>query len=56
VRVKANNIRRKQWNATRDHDVVTGITPEGYRIIDGIAYDEFDEPVYDTADTDGLDY
>lgn len=25
---------------------VTGITSEGYRIMDGIAYDEFDDPVY----------
>ena len=27
---------------------VTGITSEGYRIMDGIAYDEFDEPMYNT--------
>lgn len=25
---------------------ITGITTEGYRIMDGIAYDEWDEPVY----------
>jgi hypothetical protein len=25
---------------------ITGITSEGYRIMDGIAYDEWDEPVY----------
>ncbi len=24
-----------------------GYTSEGYRIIDGVAYDEFDEPMYD---------
>lgn len=25
---------------------ISGITSEGYRIMDGVAYDEFDEPVY----------
>ncbi len=38
-RVAKNNVRRLVWN-----DVAT--TSEGYRIIDGIAYDEFDEPMY----------
>ena len=28
------------------HTRVTGRTSEGYRVIDGVAYDEFDEPVY----------
>lgn len=28
-------------------DRVTGYTSEGYRIIGGVAYDEFDDPVYD---------
>lgn len=27
---------------------VTGITSEGYRIMDGIAYDQWDDPVYHT--------
>ena len=31
---------------------VTRITSEGYRVMDGIAYDEFDEPIYDNADDD----
>jgi len=26
---------------------ISGITSEGYRIMDGVAYDEFDSPVYD---------
>ena len=26
---------------------ITGYTSEGYKIINGTAYDEFDEPVYD---------
>lgn len=26
--------------------MITGITSEGYRIMDGIAYDEWDDPVY----------
>lgn len=25
---------------------ISGITSEGYRIMDGVAYDEFDDPVY----------
>jgi ribosomal protein S27AE len=32
---------------TMGSERVQGITTEGYRIIDGVAYDEFDEPVYD---------
>lgn len=27
--------------------LITGITSEGYRIMDGTAYDEWDDPVYD---------
>lgn len=27
--------------------LITGMTSEGYRIMDGTAYDEFDSPVYD---------
>ena len=38
-RVERNNIRRMLWNGRT--------TAEGYRIEGGIAYDEFDEPVYD---------
>lgn len=59
--VERNNIRRKYWNVTDEHgnipippsvipkgsQVVSGYTSEGYRIMDGTAYDEFDEPVYD---------
>jgi len=33
--------------------LISGMTSEGYRIMDGIAYDEFDEPVYHvTGETD----
>lgn len=31
---------------------ITGITSEGYRIMDGIAYDEWDEPVYSVNEWD----
>lgn len=48
-RVEHNNYRRLTWNINGTDDSlspVTGITTEGYRIIGGVAYDEFDEPVY----------
>lgn len=32
--------------------VVSGITSEGYRIMDGVAYDEWDEPVYTVDEYD----
>lgn len=51
-RVEANNIRREAWN---DGGKVSGYTSEGYRIIDGVAYDKFDEPIYD-VDTAAGDY
>ena len=40
---------------------ISGITSEGYRVMDGIAYDEFDCPVYncskfDEAHPHDLDY
>ena len=41
-RVERNNIRRESWCAGRK----TRITSEGYVVRDGVAYDEFDEPVY----------
>jgi len=31
---------------------ISGITSEGYRIMDGIAYDEFDAPVYSVSEGD----
>ena len=52
-RVKANNIRRENWNTSHNAPSVvsgsgrvTGYTSEGYRIMDGIAYNEWDEAVY----------
>lgn len=55
-RVLRNNIRRQSWNVSRNapmvvggSGVVTGYTVEGYRIMDGTAYDEFDNPVYDVG-------
>lgn len=49
-RVEANNIRRALWNEKiHDSDYthkVTGYTSEGYKIIGGVAYNEWDEPVY----------
>ena len=61
IRVERNNIRRKHWGLRDEHgnvpiapsvipcgsQVVSGYTSEGYRIMDGTAYDELDEPVYD---------
>jgi hypothetical protein len=49
-KVEENNIKRESWNAPSivgGSGVVTGVTSEGYRIMDGTAYDEFDSPVYD---------
>lgn len=51
-RVAKNNIRRASWNAPSvvgASGVVTGRTSEGYRIMDGVAYDEFDSPVYNVG-------
>jgi len=45
-RVETNNVRRALWNIPPLGDNVTGYTSEGYRIIGGVAYDEFDDPVY----------
>lgn len=47
-RVEKNNVRRSSWNEkfTDSSNRVSGYTSEGYRIINGTAYDEFDEPVY----------
>lgn len=42
-RVERNNLRREMWN---DGALASGVTTEGYKIKNGIAYDEFDEPVY----------
>lgn len=39
-RVNANNFRRETWNLTHKR------TSEGYKIINGVAYDEYDEAVY----------
>ena len=38
-RVERNNVRRAFWN-------VNSRTAEGYRVDGGVAYNEFDEPVY----------
>jgi hypothetical protein len=55
-RVASNNIRRAHWNNnTRSiyapnivggSGVISGYTSEGYRVMDGVAYDEFDDPIY----------
>ena len=44
IKVQQNNIRRVLWNAGLSNDCLR--TPEGYRIKNGVAYDEFDDPVY----------
>jgi hypothetical protein len=56
-RVEINNVRRANWNNTKVNHIeppnvigssgkVTGVTSEGYRIAGGVAYDEWDDPVY----------
>lgn len=51
-RVAANNVRREVWNSPIEPSVVGGAgrfggyTSEGYRVFGGVAYNEFDEPVY----------
>ena len=45
-RVERNNVRRALWDINNNGERVSGRTAEGYRIIKGIAYDEFDSPVY----------
>lgn len=46
-RVEKNNVRRVMWNENGNRfGNVSGHTSEGYRIINGVAYDEFDCPVY----------
>lgn len=39
---------------TYGSNIISGYTPEGYRIMDGIAYDEWDEPMYN-VDFDSFD-
>jgi len=49
ARVERNNERRANWKHYYDKETgtaVEGYTDEGYRIIDGVAVDEFDAPVY----------
>jgi len=47
-RVARNNVRRVFWNGLGLDTPRTRRTPgEGYEIINGTAYDEFGEPVYD---------
>lgn len=52
---KRNNKTRispasKAW--LNNPDRITGYTSEGYRIIGGVAYDEFDDPMYDVDPND----
>jgi hypothetical protein len=51
--VQKNNTKRAIWNLSKNapnvvggSGIVTGYTSEGYRVMDGIAYDEFDCEVY----------
>jgi hypothetical protein len=39
-------------NVVGGSGIITGYTSEGYRIMDGIAYDEWDDPVYNVGDVD----
>ena len=51
--IKINlNFKRFGESAPNVHGgsgLITGMTSEGYRVMDGIAYDEFDDPVYDVG-------
>lgn len=51
-RVKGNNYKRANWwnddNAEDYRGHFRGYTSEGYRVYGRTAYDEFDEPMYDT--------
>jgi hypothetical protein len=48
-----NRINLKRWGELAPNvggsGLISGMTSEGYRIMDGVAYDEFDEPVYDVG-------
>jgi hypothetical protein len=48
-----NRINLKRWSELAPNvggsGLISGMTSEGYRIMDGVAYDEFDEPVYDVG-------
>lgn len=60
-RVKANNIRRANWanfgvpapSIVFGSGRITVITSEGYRVMDGVAYDEFADPVYNVDEIAG---
>lgn len=61
-RVARNNVKRILWNSSAPSvvggsGVVSGRTSEGYRIMDGVAYDEFDDPIYnvDSNEDDGCE-
>jgi hypothetical protein len=46
-----HRINMKRWgepapNVIGGSGLITGMTSEGYRVMDGVAYDEFDDPVY----------
>ena len=45
-RVARNNARRIFWGASTSSEKTTRRTSEGYKIRNGVAYDEFDNPVY----------
>lgn len=46
-RVAKNNIRRLFWNGLGYDNKPIHRTSEGYIVRNGVAYDEFDEPIYD---------
>jgi len=54
-RVKRNNLRRVTWNSDlASCGINNRKTAEGYDIIDGVAYDEFGEAMYDVKDNVNL--
>jgi hypothetical protein len=51
VKIDKNYLRFGQSapNIIGGSGIISGITSEGYRIMDGVAYDEWDAPVYDVG-------
>lgn len=49
TRVLRNNIKRENWNKNEYGEKFQGYTSEGYKIYEGVAYDEFGMPVYNVG-------
>lgn len=54
-RVEKNNIRRIFWHGSGIGSKLVRKTSEGYRVLNGIAYDEFDQPMYNVDSYEDVD-